>query len=350
MIHGEIEMETSAARYDEDASAEFRADGLEVESVGEDVEIAVPLNVAFGNPELLTALGLGPVLQGLAGEAQYRNDEQIDNQLRSVMFQLPDEAVAEPDACLDGPTLNDCFALVADIGTLDIARGRDHGMPLYTDMRAFYGLPAFVSFTDLTGESSEHFPTDDPLVHIADPLNDPDILDFIALRDVDGIPLALGSEAADDDAVTGVRRTTLAARLKAIHGEVTRLDAFVGMVSEPHLPGSELGELQHAMWKAQFEALRDGDRFHYLWSHPLRDLESELQRETRRGISRVASRNTERRIGRTTQRGTGQTAGRGTAPHEDNGLGDSTGAGRLPRSLPTTPGSAKATCRAMCSW
>jgi Concanavalin A-like lectin/glucanases superfamily/Animal haem peroxidase len=34
-------------------------------------------------------------------------------------------------------------------------------------------------------------------------------------------------------------------------------------VSEPHLPGSELGELQNAIWTKQFAALRDGDRFFY---------------------------------------------------------------------------------------
>ncbi len=276
MIHGEIEIETSAARYGDAEIASFRAEGIEVENVGDDAAMAVPLNIAFGNPQLLTALGLGPVLQGIAGEAQYRNDEQIDGQLRNVLFQLPDERVEDPGACLDGPTLNECYLLVGDIGVLDIVRGRDHGMPSYADMRAVYGLAPVDSFAALTGESSEEFPTDDALVDIADPLNDPDILDFVALVDADGALLPMGTEAADGDAVSGLRRTPLAARLKAIHGDVARLDAFVGMVSEPHLPGSELGELQHAMWRAQFEALRDGDRFHYLWSEPLRELENEL--------------------------------------------------------------------------
>ena len=41
------------------------------------------------------------------------------------------------------------------------------------------------------------------------------------------------------------------------------MDAFVGMLSEPHVRGTEFGPLQLAMWKKQFEALRDGDRFFY---------------------------------------------------------------------------------------
>jgi hypothetical protein len=35
------------------------------------------------------------------------------------------------------------------------------------------------------------------------------------------------------------------------------------MVSDAHVAGSELGPLQLAIWKRQFEALRDGDRFFY---------------------------------------------------------------------------------------
>ena len=42
---------------------------------------------------------------------------------------------------------------------------------------------------------------------------------------------------------------TLAARLKAIYGSVDKVDAFVGMVAEPHVAGSELGQLQLAIWK-----------------------------------------------------------------------------------------------------
>jgi len=35
------------------------------------------------------------------------------------------------------------------------------------------------------------------------------------------------------------------------------------MVSEPAMRGSELGPLQYTLWRKQFEALRDGDRFFY---------------------------------------------------------------------------------------
>jgi hypothetical protein len=42
------------------------------------------------------------------------------------------------------------------------------------------------------------------------------------------------SEAAEASVTRGERRTPLAARLKAVYGSVDRVDAFVGMIAEPH--------------------------------------------------------------------------------------------------------------------
>ena len=83
-------------------------------------------------------------------------------------------------------------------------------------------------------------------------INDPHILDFVALYDADGNPLPLGNS---EDAVRGVRRTTLAARLKALYGSVNNLDAFVGMSAERHVPGTEFGraaarDVAHAVHRA----------------------------------------------------------------------------------------------------
>jgi hypothetical protein len=89
-----------------------------------------------------------------------------------------------------------------------------------------------------------------------------------------------------------VRRTTLAARLKAIYGNVDRVDAFVGLVSERHIPGTEFGELQLAMWKKQFEALRDGDRF-YIGNDPaLREIEIAFNIDYRHTLSQIIRANT----------------------------------------------------------
>ncbi|MEZ5380499.1 MAG: peroxidase family protein [Microthrixaceae bacterium] len=265
-IHGEFEAEIAREDLTDEDLAALEAAGVEttvVADAGEEVvEVAIPLNVAFGNPELLERVGLGNLLAGLASESAYANDEQIDNQLRSVLFQVPGPDTENPADCLDGSEIANCFSGVNDLGSLDVARAYDHGMPSYNDLRESVGLPRVDSFTELTGEDTEEFP-DDPEIDAENPIDDPSILDFVHLEDIDGNELEPGTDEADGETVVAERRTTTAARLKAIFGDVGEVDAFTGMVSEPHVAGAEFGELQLTMWQDQFQALRDGDRFYY---------------------------------------------------------------------------------------
>ncbi|HET6215257.1 MAG TPA: peroxidase family protein, partial [Micromonosporaceae bacterium] len=148
-IHGEFEFETDAARYSAADLAFFTQQGLEATVDAGVATIAVPLNSAFFNPDLLQRLQIDPFLQGLL-ESQYKNDEQIDNQLRSTLFQVP---VPSNPGCEQGPNLEPCFTGVVDLGAIDIERGRDHGIPKYNALRQAYGLPAKSSFTAITGEA-----------------------------------------------------------------------------------------------------------------------------------------------------------------------------------------------------
>lgn len=116
MIHCEIEMDVDADHYDAETLSYLHHQGIETEIVGDEMEIAVPLNVAFANPQLATTLGVGTIAAGLGGEPQYDNDEQIDNQLRSVLFQLPNPDLADPDSCLGSETLNQRFFVSHGLG------------------------------------------------------------------------------------------------------------------------------------------------------------------------------------------------------------------------------------------
>jgi Animal haem peroxidase/Cellulose binding domain len=250
MMHGEFTTEpVPVSRYSQAQLDSLRNGGVEVNITGSDVSFTVPLGVGFFNPNLVSTIGLGTFLTSL-GESQYRNDEMIDNQLRSVLFRVP--VSGNPD-CLDGPTLPQCFNGVVDLGAIDIQRGRDHGMPSYNQLRAAYGLPAKTSFTSITGESTDQFPA-------GSGIDNPNSLDFIRTADINGTATVVGDA---DGSTSGVRRSTTAARLRAIYGDVNNVDAFVGMVAEAHVAGSEFGELQRAIWARQFQALRDGDRFFY---------------------------------------------------------------------------------------
>jgi len=292
MIHGEFEMAADAANYSAEQLQALEEDGIDFTVDGDEVEFAIPLNVAFGRPYLLPELGLPTVLLGLASEPQYANDAMIDNQLRSVLFQIPSPTSQDPMACLDGEELPDCFTVVNDLGVIDVVRGYDHGIPNYNELRAAYGLEPKASFMAITGESSEQFP-DDPLIDDTDAINDPDILDFVALFDAAGEEIPLDAGEAGPAAFAAVQRTTLAARLAAVYGSVDELDAFTGMMAEEHIPGTEFGELQLAMWTQQFSALRDGDRFFYVNDPVLDNIAEEFGIDYHQTLAEVIANNTE---------------------------------------------------------
>ena len=96
----------------------------------------------------------------------------------------------------------------------------------------------------------------------------------------------------EEDAVAGVRATSLASRLKAVYGRQSAVDAFTDMVSERHVAGSDLGPLQQAIWKRQFEDSRDGDRFFYLNDPALPLIQQPFGISARRSLAQVIRANT----------------------------------------------------------
>jgi hypothetical protein len=289
MVHGEFEPTFEGGAFTLAQLGGFAARGAQVE-VNDDasVTVVIPLGLAFGNPDLVKQLDLGPLLGSLA-ETEYRNDEQIDNALRSVLFQIPRPTTTDPSACHEPGPNPACFSNVGDVGALDVQRARDHGIPTYNQLRALYGLAPIRSFTQLTGEETDEFPRTDEFPQGLD-IDNSTIMDFVSLTDAEGNPVELGDP---EGAVTGVRRTTLAARLKALYGSVDKVDGFVGMISEPHIPGSELGPLQRAMWRRQFAALRDGDRFFYLNDPALERIEDRYDVSYKHTLAEIVELNTD---------------------------------------------------------
>jgi hypothetical protein len=282
-IHGEFGVAFQPGHYTNAQLDRMRAMGIEVVLDGADSELVIPLGVAFFNPDIVPLVGEAEIL-GALSESQYNNDEMIDNQLRSTLFQIP---VAGNQSCLDGPTLPECFTGVSDLAAIDIERGRDHGMPSYNQMRQAYGLAPKTSFAAITGESTDAFPRD-PQLTPGNENNDPNSVDFMSTKDIAGNPIALGEA---NGATSGVKRTTTAARLRATYGgNINAVDAFVGMSAEKHLAGSEFGELQHAIWARQFAALRDGDRFFYGNDPALSVIKSQLGIDFRTTLAQVVSR------------------------------------------------------------
>ena len=161
------------------------ADGAEIEAGH------LALRDAFFVPHrLVTEGGIEPLLRGLANQRTQRIDLLVIDDVRNFLF---------------GPPGAGGFDLVS----LNIQRGRDHGLPNYNRVRQAFGLPPATTFSEINPEP------------------------------------------------------VIAQKLASIYATPDDVDSWVGGLAEPHLPGAMVGRLIHTAVKQQFEALRDGDRFWY---------------------------------------------------------------------------------------
>lgn len=103
----------------------------------------IDLSAAFFTaPMILTSeSSIDPILRGLATQRHQALDEMIVDDLRNFLFGAPG----------DGGL---------DLASLNIQRGRDHGLPDYNSMRVAMGLPAVLSFGDISSMpiQSRHCP------------------------------------------------------------------------------------------------------------------------------------------------------------------------------------------------
>jgi len=157
---------------------------------GEETRDPLPLANAFFNPTVLPVTGLAPVLKYLASDRAQEIDVHVVDGVRNFLF---------------GPPGAGGF----DLPSLNIQRGRDHGLADYNDTREAYGLPRVTSFDQIT----------------------------------------------DND--------ELADALQEVYGSVNNIDLWVGCLAEDHADGASVGPLVSAIVSDQFERLRDGDRFWY---------------------------------------------------------------------------------------
>jgi hypothetical protein len=151
----------------------------------------LPLREAFFAPgRLADEDGIDPILRGLAAQRMRRIDTEIVDDVRNFLF---------------GPPGSGGF----DLASLNIQRGRDHGLPAYNDARRSLGLEPMKDFADVTSDAA------------------------------------------------------LERRLRAAYATVDDIDLWVGGLAEDPVKGGHVGELLRTILIMQFTALRDGDRFWY---------------------------------------------------------------------------------------
>jgi hypothetical protein len=175
----------------------------------------VALADAFFNPDLLRETGIDGILKYSASTLAQEEDNQIVDGLRNFLFGAPGQGGL-------------------DLASLNIQRGRDHGLADYNSVREAYGLPRVTSFAETTSD------------------------------------------------------TELQAILKSLYGTVDNIDLWVGALAEDHVPGTSVGQLTREIISDQFERLRDGDRFWYQRVFSGRTL-AELEQTT---LSDIIRRNT----------------------------------------------------------
>jgi hypothetical protein len=168
--------------------------------VGDDIDLLdenfeefgiIELRDAFFNPAALNqAGGIEPIVRYFAASIQQKTDTKIVDPLRNFLF---------------GPPGAGGF----DLASLNIQRGRDHGLADYNTLRTDFGLPPVQSFTEITSDAA------------------------------------------------------LAQDLQSLYGTVNDIDPWVGMLAEDHVTGSSLGVTHQAIISDQFLRLRDGDRYWY---------------------------------------------------------------------------------------
>ncbi|XP_032352830.1 thyroid peroxidase isoform X1 [Camelus ferus] len=183
----------------------------------------LPLHDAFFRPwRLLGEGGVDPVMRGLLA--------------RPAKLQVQDQLMNEE--------LTERLFVRSDSGTLDLAsinlqRGRDHGLPGYNEWRKFCGLSTLQTQADLAAATANR---------------------------------------------------SVADRILALYRHPDNIDVWLGGLAEKFLPGARTGPLFACIIGKQMKALRDGDRF--WWENQAVFTEAQRQELGRHSLARVICDNT----------------------------------------------------------
>ncbi|MDJ0707381.1 MAG: peroxidase family protein [Leptolyngbyaceae cyanobacterium MO_188.B28] len=148
----------------------------------------------FFDPDAFLETDMDSLFRGLSATIQQKTDAKVANDLRNLLFGPPSM----------GPFLNG-----TDLASLNIQRGRDHGLDSYNNTRIAYGLAPVTTFAEITEDLE------------------------------------------------------LQQALASVYSTVDEVDLWVGMLAEDPLTDASVSELVNAILAEQFIRLRDGDQFWY---------------------------------------------------------------------------------------
>ena len=189
--------EVDASISNEFATAAYRvghtmlsAEVLRIEEDGTTSEEGnLSLAQAFFAPQVISEHGIDSILRGLTSKRAQAADLHIIDDVRNMLFGPPGSGGL-------------------DLASLNIQRGRDHGLADYNTTREAYGLPRVKRFDDITdGETAQ--------------------------------------------------------QLQELYGSPDNIDLWIGGLAERPVRDGMVGPTFRAILADQFTRLRDGDRFWY---------------------------------------------------------------------------------------
>ena len=146
----------------------------------------------FFKPNLISDSFMEQALRGLAKNKMKEKSAKVADSVRNLLVLDPNNS-----------------QIKLDLYSMNIQRGRDHGLPTYNKVRQAYGLSTLTSFSQL--------------------VSDPQI----------------------------------AQNLQTAYGNINKLDLVVGIFAEDSVTGGVLGKLGARIVAQTFRNLRNGDRFWY---------------------------------------------------------------------------------------
>lgn len=151
----------------------------------------VKLRDVFFTPSYVQTNGINELLLGASLKKMQEINGQVVDDVRNFLF--------------GPPTAN----MILDLASLNIQRGRDHGLPNYNDVREAYGLARLSSFTQVTSNIS------------------------------------------------------VSSNLTTLYETPDNMDTWIGVMVEDHVDGGAVGELCATIIRDQFYRLRKGDRYYF---------------------------------------------------------------------------------------
>ena len=200
----------------------------------------VALERAFLTPELFAQKGAAAIALGMTHQQANEVDEFITPALNQGLLGQP-----------------------LDLAAINIARGRDLGIPTLNEFRAAIGLTQYTSWADFGGNMIH---PDNLVNFIAAYSFDGNVERAAAIIGLDNGSIAEGSAAAMgysyDDALNFMQNTD--ASLFGVDG-FQHIDTWLGGLAEVHVTGGLLGETFDTVFADQISRLMNGDRFYYLY-------------------------------------------------------------------------------------